>query len=251
MPDWFIEQHALDAVRGRALYYPAAGQDWHDPVRAFSGIASYFVFCDLGYAAGMEPTSFVQPGGCHWIDWSIAGDAKSQIEAKLDAAGRSYRDIAPSIATGVLEDKSGRRICVKFRRGFGQYGMREFGHAELGIFVHRGDSPGEGGSNVYYLANRLSRHPPIGRLFSQIADRLGQTGLVISDGSNVGPRFLKRFHRSMSHGPDAYGDVKGETYSWGGWSWNCVGYLRGRNGPTLVWAIRREGTSSTSWYSMP
>jgi len=45
----------------------------------------------------------------------------------------------------------GRRLTVIRRCGYEQYALGEFPNRSIGVFVHRGDSPGEGGSNVCFL----------------------------------------------------------------------------------------------------
>jgi hypothetical protein len=77
---------------------------------------------------------------------------------------------------------------------FCQMGTAFFGHALGMIFMHRGDSPGESGSNVYFLADKKSRHEPCGMLFSKLSVKLADRALIITDGSNTGIKRLKAFH---------------------------------------------------------
>jgi hypothetical protein len=67
---------------------------------------------------------------------------------------RPYRKLEPGRLKQLYERVSdGRRLTVIRRRGFGQYVLGEFPNRSIGVFVHRGDSPGDGGSNTYFLAN--------------------------------------------------------------------------------------------------
>ena len=65
-----------------------------------------------------------------------------------------YRKLEPGRLKQLYERVSdSRRLTVIRRRGFGQYVLGEFPNRSIGVFVHRGDSPGDGGSNTYFLAN--------------------------------------------------------------------------------------------------
>lgn len=81
-----------------------------------------------------------------------------------------YRFLAPSKLAETYERVGDRRrITVIRRRGFGQYALStEFADGSVGVFMHRGDISGEGGSNIYYLANMQSRHEPVGNLFDKL-----------------------------------------------------------------------------------
>jgi hypothetical protein len=45
----FIEPESLLAIRGRYLFYPAAGSDWNELLTRFSDYVDEFYFCDLAY----------------------------------------------------------------------------------------------------------------------------------------------------------------------------------------------------------
>jgi hypothetical protein len=131
---------------------------------------------------------------------------------------------------------------VNRRRGFGQYALtNEFSDASIGVFVHRGDSPGEGGSNVYYLANRARDHEPCSNLLAKLVTKLAHRALIVSDGSNSRCRKLKRFHCCNDvSGNEAFAQMKSERICFGGLNWRCVGYLSNKYGPTLVWEVHSQ-----------
>jgi hypothetical protein len=126
-----------------------------------------------------------------------------------------------------------RRLKIVRRREFGQCALSEFADRSIGIFVHRGDSEGEGGSNLFFLANTP--------LYDKLSRKLADTALVVSDGSLVEPSFLRKFHRPKKEksGFDAYRFHKKKHYPFDPFDWRCVGYLGQRNGPTLVWQLTR------------
>jgi hypothetical protein len=132
-------------------------------------------------------------------------------------------------------------VTINRRRGFGQYALvNEFSDRAIGVFMHRGDSPGEGGSNVYFLANKDSRHEPCGRLFDKLSKKLDDRALIITDGSNTRLKRLRAFHRQDIAGPAAYSAAAKLAFVYGGFSWQCVGYMSNKYGPTLIWGLSRQ-----------
>jgi hypothetical protein len=91
------------------------------------------------------------------------------------------------------------------------------------IFMHRGDSPGESGSNVYFLADKKSRHEPCGMLFSKLSVKLADRALIITDGSNTGIKRLKAFHNQNIAGAAAYSAAAQAGLSHGGFEWKVRG----------------------------
>jgi hypothetical protein len=83
------------------------------------------------------------------------------IERRTGDDGRAYNFLKPSKLTETYERSDGRRLKVIRRRGFGQIALsRQFSDRSLGVFMHRGDSPGESGSNVYWQHLSMPRSTP-------------------------------------------------------------------------------------------
>jgi hypothetical protein len=106
--------------------------------------------------------------------------------------------------------------------------------------VHRGDSVGESGSNVFFLGNRKCDHEPLSNLFNKLACKLSDHALVITDGSNARPKFLRKFHNTETLGFGAFSELRKQHFSYGNFDWICVGYVEQRYGPTLVWDLTRQ-----------
>jgi hypothetical protein len=176
------------------------------------------------------------------VSRTIVGDPTIAIEYRRDEFGRGYRYLPPSTLREVYQRTNHTRcVTINRRRGFSQYALvNEFSDHAIGVFMHRGDSPGEAGSNVYFLANKNSRHEPCGRLFDKLSRKLDDRVLIITDGSNTGLKRLKAFHRQDIAGPAAYSVAAKLGFVYGGFSWQCVGYMSNRYGPTLIWGLSRH-----------
>jgi hypothetical protein len=231
-PDW------LEATRGSMLFYPAAGSDYAEALAIFQDYVDTFWFCDIAY-----PGDVMFPANLRLVARRQSGYPMAVIESRIDKDKRPYNFLEPSKLVETYERADGRQLAVIWRKGFGQIALsKEFNDRSLGVFMHRGDSPGEGGSNVYFLANKKARYEPCSNLFDKLARRLKDKALIISDGSNssIRRRRLRRFHNKPVEGREAFSYHQGRTFSFGGFDWTCVGWLSKKNGPTLVWGLTRR-----------
>jgi hypothetical protein len=169
---------------GKIFMYPCAGDDISEPIQVFGDIYDTFLFVDIKYHGDSKMPDI--PG------WKAVrgsqkrfGSADFSIRCVQD--GRSkYRVIEPEwFLTHCLNEETGRQILIVRRRGFGQYALHELPDRSLSMFMHRGDSSGEGGSNVFYLANRKTSHQPISNLLDLIKRKLTVPAFIASDGSNT------------------------------------------------------------------
>ncbi|SRR5579885_377985 len=236
-----IEPAALSGLQSKSLFYPAAGDDWGDFLSSFSDYVDEFHFCDITYDFSRLRSSL----NCSWlqIGREQQGNSSSLIENRHNER-RPYKYVEPGRLKEVYESKlDGKRLTVIRRRGFGQYALAEFPDRSIGVFVHRGDSPGDGGSNVYFFTDRKFDHAPLSNLFSKLSAKLADRALIVSDGSNARPRFLKRFHNKNVSGSDAFAMLQHQLFSFGPFAWRCVGFMTPRYGPTLVWRVERQQSS--------
>jgi hypothetical protein len=158
------------------------------------------------------------------ITTEIEGKPKARIQPPT--ADRPYRELEPGRLKQVYERaRDCRSLTVVRRRGFGEYALDEFPNRSIGVFVHRGDSPGEGGSNTYFLANKKLDHRPLSRLFDKLTQKLADRALIISDGSLVDPRLKRRF--------------RGQQFIFGSFEWKHAGFIGGHGSPTSIWEVAR------------
>src|SRR6185295_16539471 len=108
-----------------------------------------FHFCDITYNFDSFGDLFSGSSGWQQIERELQGKSSEPIETiKATIGHREYRYVEPGRLRQVYQrDCDGRRLAVIRRRGFGQYALAEFPDRSIGVFVHRGDSPGESGSN--------------------------------------------------------------------------------------------------------
>ena len=170
--------------------YPCAGMDIPDVLNEFGHQFDTFLFVDIRYRL----RRLVLPPMLGWE--AVPGTRRLEGQPEdtmrcVQSSGRRYREVEPA---WLREDfrcvQTGRVVEVCLRRGFGQYALHEIYDGTLGMFMHRGDSSGEGGSCVFYLANRKLAHPPISNLFNVIKRKLSNEALIASDGSNTALREL-------------------------------------------------------------
>lgn len=241
----YVEEPWLNSVIGKSLYYPAAGDDMQEAISVFSGYVSKFYFCDLRYPQGVEDRLM----GCSYLPASFCyrpsslirrGDIRAELAYRYDESNRRYRWLEPSSVVCTYLGPSGCQVRIIYRRGFGEMGLSELTAQELGVFMHRGDSAGEGGSGVTYLANKKRRFQALSMLFDLIASRAGASMIIVSDGSNTDISELRRYSSGNKCGSEIYDQIKESTFEKYGFLWRCIGWMQPRYGPTLVWGLNRE-----------
>lgn len=240
----YVEEPWLNSVIGKSLYYPAAGDDMQEAISVFSGYVSKFYFCDLRYPRDIQG----RLTGCSYLPASFCyrplsllrrGDIRAELAYRYDESNRRYRWLEPSSVACTYSGPEGCQVCITYRRGFGEMGLSELTAPELGVFMHRGDSAGEGGSGVCYLANKKRRFQPLSMLFDVIASRAGDSLIIVSDGSNTAVSELGRYSRSNMSGATIYDQIRESSFEKYGFLWRCIGWMQPRYGPTLVWGLRR------------
>jgi hypothetical protein len=171
--------------------YPCAGLDVAQPISEFGMQFDTMLFVDLGYQFGSR---FHAPSIDGWseLEESVRIEGPKESSLKVFKSGKHCRkEVEPAWRKSIYQHtQSGRHVNIVFRRGYGQYALQEIADGTLGMFLHRGDSQGEGGSGVCYLSNRRMQHAPLSNLLNAIKSKLALPALIGSDGSNTSIRQL-------------------------------------------------------------
>jgi hypothetical protein len=235
----FIEPEWLEEVEGTTFFYPAAGADTQDFVSLLAPGITRFIFNDLHYSSWTDRIVPV-PDGWRLVSregWNL--EARDDMPQQRCGSHGACRHLSPSVLEEVFT-RDGCEIRVHRRRGYGAYALRDQGPASIGVFAHRRDSMGEGGSNLWFLANRPRRHGPLSNLWDQLRPRLAPKALVISDGSLTRFRFLGleagREPRASYEARKAAGPVRAH-----GCTWTCAGYMRGTRA-SLAWGVEQAAS---------
>ncbi len=240
----------LRTVPGRKLFYPCSGQDWVEPIAAFGAFMDQFLFVDINYDFDRVPR--IQAPG--WIRERAEPVAGPLRDARLyfEEGKLRYRDLTPAWLVETYGHRdSGRHIEVTRRRGYGQYALWDLPEASLGVFFHRGDSGGEGGSNAWFLADHRLKHKPpqLGQLIRTLRGKLADPALIVSDGTNSTiPELAESSWKGREFGPGGRTSPKAQHFEAHGLRWDWVGRMRGDGyGPTWVWRVERLDRPAASW----
>ncbi len=223
----YLPSAACMELKARRLFYPSAGPDTEGPLTAFLPWIDEFWFVDVADMRG------------RWL-WTSAELVSSVSET---FRGRTRRDepfegVVRREQYRVRERETLVTLCHCTGRGYDMFKSAfVIPKKSISVFLHRGDSQGEGGSNFYWLGRKRVR---------EVLDCLEPGGLVVSDGSNAINQ-LRAFHRTKFVGSEAM--AMATPFERNGRLWECVGHLdSSRNGPTLVWKPTRlsSDTAKTS-----
>lgn len=212
---------------GKIFMYPCAGNDVVEPVQVFGEFYDTFLFVDLNYSSTTKMPKII---GWNEVSGSQRrfGSANSSIRIVQNGYSK-FKVVDPEwFCSDYTNEKTGRKISVVRRRGFGQYALHELSDDSLSMFMHRGDSAGEGGSNVYYLANRRTSHEPISNLLSIIKCKLTHPALIASDGSNTDITELR---------DDAFGLSSIDSFTSHGLNWRKLRAYSSLAPRTKVWEV--------------
>jgi hypothetical protein len=191
---------------GKIFMYPCAGSDIAEPVQVFGAYFDTFLFVDLKYNASCAAPEIP---GWYMVEGSQRRFGSSNSAIRHCSVGRSrFRVVDPEwFFADYINEATCRKIVIVRRRGFGQYALHELRDGSLSMFMHRGDSFGEGGSKVFYLANRRTSHAPLSNLMNVLKRKLAYPALIASDGSNTTIRQILEAERGgeppnafVSHG---------------------------------------------------
>ncbi len=209
--------------RKRALFYPCAGGDIDTPFTAFNAIIDEFWFVDVNYNVLRLPKlRWSRTDDIETINWNLNG-SNCQVTTQRFKSPRFNKTISLNFVTGdgklafdiLFADTSGER--------------------ELSVFFHRGDSQGEGGSNVYWLHNSDIEGNQSG-LLNHVLAKMEFPAILCTDGSNaiseLRTHFDERTPTRDTHLILPILEVQGHTLA-------PIGTLDTRYGPTIVYKVMR------------
>ena len=225
----------------KTLFYPSAGNnDWKIAFEQFKNSIDKFIFVDINYNLNNieEFTKYFLSVG-NIEQKNINGDFNTKVKI-FHMNNKTFRDIEPAYYSLDISF-NGIKKQIIFRKGFGQYALNELDDDSLDIFYHRGDSKGEGGSNVFYLGNRNATHPPLRELFNKLKDKLKNDSLIVSDGSNTDSKSLKKIYRKIStlNKDEAKNIAIGKRINLYNIEIECIDILDFRYNHTLIWKVRK------------
>ncbi len=233
--DTYIPEEWLQAASVGDFLYPCAGHDYRPAIDVFLPYVSDFTFCDLYYPAGLEMRPVLESQDLI----RISSQTEGATHSTLRTVGDHPRIESSTLIETYRHQPTNREITIRRRRGFGQFALLDAPLRSISVFMHRGDSPGEGGSNIYYLADCPSKYAPIGHLLTTLSERLTDRAIVLSDGSNTRIKPLKALHNQNISGAEALERMSGSAFIQSSFRWRCIGFLNNKYGPTLAWGLER------------
>lgn len=170
-------EYGVKAPEG-VLFYPCCGEDTSDPIRLFIDTVSEYHFVDI---AMIPPVRNLPSTG----SWNRPADARHGYGQQRGSqpAGLLGRFITSwcvdESSDGVVHSlnmlgETERHVAIHCHMADGEEVFSRL--PSLSVFFYRGDSPGDGGSGVGWLGDRL---------VDQILDKLADGGLIVTDGSRA------------------------------------------------------------------
>lgn len=153
------------------LFYPCCGNDTFEPIQLFIDTVSDFYFVDKDFVPPVPEADRIMTsrdvGGHGGL---VAHPFVRQVHIEHEPGYNRY--------TWMVGREPARTVQIHCKMEDGEAAFSQI--PRLSVFYYRGDSPGEGGSGVWWLGEEL---------FNMILDKLVDGGLVVTDGSNWDPAF--------------------------------------------------------------
>ena len=245
-----IEMVTHNLPANKTLFYPCCGNDIVDAIKYFHPIIDTFFFCDINVYSidrneNVKRINEILPNfdlfksteECFWMrnyDLRCRKKIISGRERIVEPLIYKRTRVRKLIQTWRSEKES-RDITIISALGDG---YEVFSNDELltqiGIFFYRGDSYGEGGSDVRWLESENEfQRDGYGRHIDTVLQKIADKGLIVTDGSNIGNmyRFLK------------YSDVnsnKMNEATINNISFKLIGQLVTNHRDTYVWQIEKD-----------
>jgi hypothetical protein len=207
----------------RALFYPCAGCDILTPIRAFEATIDEFWFVDSNeYRDGRRPAL---PKEVHAKEvqqtQSILNDTKYPVTTYKYQTNRFNKTVAVNLVNGDA-------VNVFDRLFRGNQDDRI-----LAVFFHRGDSRGEGGSDIYWLSTVDGEGEP-NELLHLVLNTISKPGILCTDGSNADPAF-KNYFDDLKALPDPH--MRLNDFEIVGCRLSPISTLDTRYGQTIAWQV--------------
>ena len=223
----------------KKLFYPCAGPDWKDAFRYFRDEVDEFVFCDIKYRFNFENLKRFSIRDKEYEDFSFT--LRPPVRMIDHTSNLKNVKLIPAEYTKFVKHKISNKIKkIIFRMESGQNCLDHFNDEEIYIFFHRGDSEGEGGSDLHFFTNRRNYDGTAENLYSRLIKKLAPISYVVSDGSNNDVIREQNLNLQDMTDVQIENEIFGKKFIHDNLEWTCVKRLNDKNGPTLVWKVFKK-----------
>lgn len=221
----------------RKLFYPCAGSDWRDAFYYFSEEVDEFIFCDLKYKFNFKNLSgfSIKNNNYEEISFTLRPGVK-MIDHTSDS--KNFRLMSAEYTKFIKHKISNKFKKIIFKIESGQNCLDYFNDEEIYVFFHRGDSSGEGGSDLHFFSDKRNYDGSAENLYSRLIKKLAPSFYVVSDGSNNDVIEKQKLNLEDMTDDQIENEIIGKKrFMHDNLEWACVKRLSNKYGPTLVWKV--------------
>jgi hypothetical protein len=223
----------------KKLFYPCAGPDWKDAFRYFSKEVDEFVFCDIKYRFNFENLKRFSIRDKEYEDISFT--LRPPIRMVDHTSNLKNIKLMPAEYTKFVKHKiSNKTKKIIFRMESAQNCLDHFNDEEIYVLFHRGDSEGEGGSDLHFFTNKRNHYGTAENLYSRLIKKLAPISFVASDGSNNDVIREQNLDFKDMTDEQIQKEVIGKKFTDNILDWTCLRRLNDRYGPTFVWEVIKK-----------
>jgi len=223
----------------KKLFYPCAGTDWKDAFRYFSEEVDEFVFCDLKYKFSPKNLNkfLIRDKEYEEISFTL----RPGVRIVDHTSNIKNIKLMPAEYTKFIKHKiSNKTKKIIFKMEPGQNCLDYFNDEEIYIFFHRGDSTGEGGSDLHFFTNKRNYDGTAENLYSRLIKKLAPISFIASDGSNNDVIREQNLDFKDMTDEQIQKEVIGKKFTDNILDWTYLRRLNDRYGPTFVWEVIKK-----------
>ena len=253
LPDFNLASLSNALPTSRVLFYPCCGKDIYDAISFFHPIVDVFFFCDIRDHYITNDHRKIKKILSDFDlsetfeDYRFAKNNEDRPSRKIvDARGVERIVLSHLYNKKIIKqtqiwknEKENKEIKIiqLVADGYEAFTNDET-LKEIGIFFYRGDSSGEGGSDVGWLetTERKRSGSPKGGHIEEVLQRMTNNGLVVTDGSNSKGRhnFMYKYSNDPKfQSPKIYDITINKN------RFKFFGKITPKYGQTLVWQIHK------------
>lgn len=252
MSEKLLDLSSFNRSEKSSLFYPCCGNDIYDPLKYFNAKVDVFNFCDLRINVNQDTIDTIADilEGFEMIKYSEEYEMKKNSRTGEQSVRFNNRERAirpPAYVRDkvvkivqVWENKqSNKEIKIIWYIGDGYKVLANEDLLKvIDIFFYRGDSNGEGGSNIGWLETKKdgeTRAEPRQNHFDFVLKKLTDNGLIVTDGSNCGEEYL--FLNQSMYKNNKSNRLSEDMIKKEGRRFTKIGEITPKYGPTFIWQV--------------
>jgi hypothetical protein len=218
----------------RVLFYPCCDRDVVESLNSWSHIVDEFWFAEIKLR--VERSEKVDGKRIRTERWRTPSQRPRGFELIEESENVLADGVTLCLTRRYANPTSKKEVSLNFIGGCAVSAFSLLPFDKIAVFISRGDNrcTGEGSSGICWLSDEGIPEFPKGFL-PEIIERMEPGGFIVSDGSNADEKLAAYWQNRNDFPANAHHTL--EPIELHGRTLKCVGSLKPKYGPVLVWQV--------------